>query len=732
MKHPAMKRTMISFVLGSLGLLYGIPAMAILAGESVNQAVSARLSWSLEYGEDVSADTGISGARAVQLRGELASRDDHPVVLKHVPMGRGVYGDFRLEPFDVFTPEARLMAMSDDGPLPLLPPEIRYYRGRPVDGGDGVMFLSVQADSFLAVIESAGEMIYIMPTQRRGEHVVVPAQALPRYPLDNFCGADLLPENRAFIERFRQGWDGPLGAMSADRLEADVMLDVNYSLYRYVFGSNTTTASAYATNLIGALSVIYERDINTQLRISTLTIWTTQDPFTDNETSSSAQLASYRTYVINNRGNVSRDVAHLLANANVTNYGGIAYLNALCSTSNGYGVSNIYGNLTFPVSGYAWDTFVTSHEVGHNFGSPHTHCYNPPIDMCYGQEAGCYSGPSVATLGTIMSYCHLTSGGISMVFHQRTIDLIRPIAEAAACLSVVSSTPSINVSAPNGGENWPINSTQTITWSSVSVTGNVKIELSRNGGSTYETLFADTANDGSQSWTVTGAATTQARIRITSLANPAINDVSNANFSISEPPPPIGITLIAPNGGENWPVGSVQVIRWTSNGVSGNVRIRLSRDGGATYTTLTSNTANDGSFEWTVTGPATTQARIEVQSRNDSTIRDVSDANFTISDAPPPPPPPSITVLVPNGGETWRVGTVQTIQWSSTNVTGTVSISLSTNGGRNYTPLFSGLANTGSIQWSVNSAASTKCRIRVASDDGSASDTSDANFKITQ
>lgn len=731
MKYPAMKRTIIGFVIGSLGLLWVVSPISIWAGESVSQVVSARPNWWLDYGEDVNADVGLSGARTVQLRGRLMTEVDQPVVLKRVPMGRGVYGDFHLEPFDVFAPTARLMVMTDDGPLPLARPDVRLYRGRPTDGGDGVMFLSVQADSFLAVIESAGEMVYIMPTQQPGEHIVVPAQSLPRYPLDNFCGADVLPENRAFIERFRQGWDRPLGATSADRLEADVMLDVNYSLYRYVFGSNTSTASAYATNLIGAVSVIYERDINMQLRISTLTVWTTQDPFTDNETNSSAQLASYRSYVINNRSGVSRDFAHLLANANVTNYGGIAYLDALCSNSYGYGVSNIYGNLTFPVSGYAWDTFVVSHELGHNFGSPHTHCYNPPIDMCYGQEAGCYNGPSVATLGTIMSYCHLTSGGISMVFHQRTIDLIRPIAEAAACLSVISSTPSITVSVPNGGENWPINSTQTITWSSVGISGNVKIELSRNGGSTYETLFADTANDGSQSWTVTGAATTQARIRISSLTNPAINDTSNANFTISEPPPPVGITVITPNGGENWPVGSVQIIRWTSSGVSGNVKIRLSRDGGVTYTNLASNTANDGSFEWTVTGPATSQARIEVQSRNNSAIRDASDANFTISDTPPPPPA-SITVLVPNGGETWRLGTVQTIQWSSTNVTGTVTISLSTNGGRNYTPLLSGVANTGSVQWTVSGSTSTKCRIRVASDDGSASDASDANFKITQ
>jgi hypothetical protein len=54
----------------------------------------------------------------------------------------------------------------------------------------------------------------------------------------------------------------------------------------------------------------------------------------------------------------------------------------------------------------------------------------------------------------------------------------------------------VTVVAPNGGGVWPINSTQTIQWSSNGFPGNVKIELSRDGGTTWEVLFASTANDG--------------------------------------------------------------------------------------------------------------------------------------------------------------------------------------------------------------------------------------------
>jgi hypothetical protein len=94
-------------------------------------------------------------------------------------------------------------------------------------------------------------------------------------------------------------------------------------------------------------------------------------------------------------------------------------------------------------------------------------------------------------------------------------------------------TASITVVQPNGGQFWRVGSSKELKWTSVGVTGNVKIELSRNGGATWEVIFASAVNDGSQFWTVSGPITSQARIRITSVNEPAVNDTSNANFSIT-------------------------------------------------------------------------------------------------------------------------------------------------------------------------------------------------------
>jgi hypothetical protein len=88
----------------------------------------------------------------------------------------------------------------------------------------------------------------------------------------------------------------------------------------------------------------------------------------------------------------------------------------------------------------------------------------------------------------------------------------------------------ITVSSPNGGETWPLASSQAIQWTSSGVSGNVKIELSRNGGTTWTTLISSTPNDGTHPWTVTAPVTTQARLRVSSVSNPAISDTSAAHF----------------------------------------------------------------------------------------------------------------------------------------------------------------------------------------------------------
>jgi len=90
------------------------------------------------------------------------------------------------------------------------------------------------------------------------------------------------------------------------------------------------------------------------------------------------------------------------------------------------------------------------------------------------------------------------------------------------------------------------------------------------------------------------------------------------------------ITIISPNGNDVFEIGTLQVIRWISNGVDDAVKIELSRDGGATFELIADNQPNVGFYNWTVTGAPTFQAIVKVSSQNYPEIFDVSDFVFTI------------------------------------------------------------------------------------------------------
>ena len=136
------------------------------------------------------------------------------------------------------------------------------------------------------------------------------------------------------------------------------------------------------------------------------------------------------------------------------------------------------------------------------------------------------------------------------------------------------------VTSPNGGESWQAGSTQNITWTSQGAVGDVKIEYSTNNGSSWTTVAASTANDGTHPWTIPNTPSATCLVRV-SETDGSPTDVSNAVFSIL---PTSGIVVTSPNGGESWEVGSAHNITWTSAGAVGNVMIDYSTNNGSTWT----------------------------------------------------------------------------------------------------------------------------------------------------
>ncbi|ETR69318.1 MAG: hypothetical protein OMM_09711, partial [Candidatus Magnetoglobus multicellularis str. Araruama] len=75
----------------------------------------------------------------------------------------------------------------------------------------------------------------------------------------------------------------------------------------------------------------------------------------------------------------------------------------------------------------------------------------------------------------------------------------------------------------------------------------------------------------------------------------------------------------SPQQASKWYTTDKMSIKWDTQNISGNVSISLSRDGGKsdTFVPITSNTSNDGEFEWTVTSPTSVNCMLRIEPVNE-------------------------------------------------------------------------------------------------------------------
>ena len=229
-------------------------------------------------------------------------------------------------------------------------------------------------------------------------------------------------------------------------------IEVDNDLYN-VFGSVTETTN-YVLGAFSQVAILYaNEEIN--FTVNEVLVWDTEDPYTG--PSSSNYLTQFRNAL---NGNYNGDLAHLVGTAGG---GGIAYVNVICSATNGVAYSGV--NTTYQnVPTYSWTVNVLTHEIGHNLGSPHTHACawngdNTQIDDCgnmaISNPGSCYdeNNPILPEAGTIMSYCHLSSGiGIdpSLGFGQQPGDLIRDNVYNASCLGPCEECPDTGIACDDG------------------------------------------------------------------------------------------------------------------------------------------------------------------------------------------------------------------------------------------------------------------------------------------
>ena len=346
--------------------------------------------------------------------------------------------------FTNLSPGARVVEVGVDGvERDLDMSGVVLLRGSIAGDPDSLAFLSVTGDQVSGFIR-AHDGVRVISSGAAGRDGTIASALMSDLRLGDgnpSCSVDTgnpaFYPDRVVPEPSRIGPDTRGGA--APCRVARVAVDSDYE-FTQLFGGNTSIAAAYAQTLLAASSTIYERDVNVRLMVPYLRVWAANnDPYAGSSGTTDF-LFEMRDFWNLNMRHIPRETVHGLSGRGLG--GGVAYLNALCNSQYAHGVSaNINGSFPLPVqdnSHQNWDLMVVSHELGHNFGSGHTHdAYSPPID-------GCGTGDCSAALdATIMSYCHTCPGGLSnmdMRFHSRVQARIHEFLDQAACdLTTVGS-----------------------------------------------------------------------------------------------------------------------------------------------------------------------------------------------------------------------------------------------------------------------------------------------------
>ena len=170
---------------------------------------------------------------------------------------------------------------------------------------------------------------------------------------------------------------------------------------------------------------------------------------------------------------------------------------------------------------------------------------------------------------------------------------------------------------------------------------------------------------------------------------------------------------------------------------SSSFDVSVSVDGGESFTPIAEcqNVPDSAtSCLWLAPGPPSVNALVRVAAEDTSgnSASDDSDAIFRIVSGTA-----TLTVVSPNTNVKWRIGSLQTIEWThNLGLSATFRIELDRDDDGNYEELIAAAApadsaTKGSFAWTVTGPPSGTARVRVSwTDDPAVSDASDVTFQI--
>ncbi|MEO0079687.1 MAG: YncE family protein [candidate division WOR-3 bacterium] len=175
------------------------------------------------------------------------------------------------------------------------------------------------------------------------------------------------------------------------------------------------------------------------------------------------------------------------------------------------------------------------------------------------------------------------------------------------------TAPPVVVTSPAGGSRWAIGSTHQVLWNGGPAGDSTVIWYSTNGGMTWPHRQGRATQPGRFDWRVPAPATENAKLQVRVFVGRDTALGVSATFAVTDTNPPSPITVDSPPAGARWLVGSTHYVVWRGGtfGVDSTV-IFYSSNGGTTWSRQ-GRAETQGSYLWTVPGPATNNGKIQVK-----------------------------------------------------------------------------------------------------------------------
>lgn len=398
-----------------------------------------------------------------------------------------------------------------------LPNGAIHWNGKILKGDfDGDVILTINEGFIAGLIYSPDGIYEITPHKDRHLLMEIDQSALPE------CGGAIESDEPPIARGPASGVD------SGDRIDVLVM----YTTATKNLLGGEAQARTHAQNAVNASNVAY---LNSKIR-------------------QRLYLAGAVEYAYQEAATTHEDLANLRADANVRalrdRYR--ADLVAMIGEVQGVcGVAILMGPASGnPENGYsvtgrpcAVSTLSFAHELGHNMGSHHNPENGSGSTYPYGY--GHYVNGSFRTVMSYSDPCttpcdrraYFSNPAIFRGSHSTGIedqrDNARSINQTADTIANYRySGSSITMSNFDGGAWLPRNIARSVRWTADNAGDNVRIQISRDEGTSWQTLVDSTPNDGSEDIIVYGRPTKRARLRVVSVDDPTISDSSVSNISI--------------------------------------------------------------------------------------------------------------------------------------------------------------------------------------------------------